>query len=222
MPYYKRYSKKRKYGYGSTIRNMKMTRKFKASAANMTQNGRFNISARTTMTFTVNSGTSNTWGYVNVANTVLASDMHKQLSSVFDQYRIDKVSIKFRPAINTANPVSNSVPYVTFFTCVDRTGFNSANMTLAILRTYGSYRESSFSTTGDLSKPHYLTIGQSGLIGKSTYYDTKAASVFPNVCCGIDLGSNATSNFGMVFAIEIDAQVRYRGVRYDPTQVRTV
>ena len=120
MPYYKRYSKKRKYGYGSTIRNMKMTRKFKASAANMTQNGRFNISARTTMTFTVNSGTSNTWGYVNVANTVLASDMHKQLSSVFDQYRIDKVSIKFRPAINTANPVSNSVPYVTFFTCVDQ------------------------------------------------------------------------------------------------------
>lgn len=216
--YKKRFYPKRKFG--GTIRNMKMTRKFKAAAANMTQNGLFNVSARTTLTFNVPSGQSSIIGGLDIANTILQADMHKQLSTVFDQYKIGKVSIKIRPQVGAANPVSNAVAYLNLFSCVDRTGFNS-NITLAQLRTYGSYRETSFSTTGDLGRPHYISIGQSGIVGKSTYYDTKGAAVFPSVYCGLDLGSNLAANLTFIFSVEIDAQVRYRGVRLDTGAVRT-
>ena len=219
MPFYRRRFYKRRYG--ATVRNMKMTRKFKASAANMTQNGLFNVSARSTLTFNVTSGTQSVVGGLDVANLILQADMHKQLSTVFDQYKISKVSIKIRPAVGTATPVSSGISYLTFFSCVDRTGFNAA-VTLAQLRTYGSYKESSFSTTGDMSRPHYIAIGQSGIVSKSTYYDTKASAVFPSVYCGVDLGANVTNNSTFVFSVEIDAQVRYRGVRLDTGAVRTL
>ena len=197
-----------------------MSRTFKASAAQMTQNAKFSISVHSPLQFSVSSGTSSSTTSVNIANAIANSDMHKQLSSVFDQYRIDKVSLKFRLGGNTSNPISGVSSNITLFTCVDRTGF-PAGITLAQLRTYQSYKESSFSTTGDANRTHYVALGQSGIISKATYYDTKGVAAFPQIYAGVDLGFNTSGTVNVGFLVEIDAQIRYRGVRLDTGAVRT-
>lgn len=212
------------YGYKKTYsrnsKNNTISRGYKKRAYTMTSRVAFIINSRTVHTFTIASGNQASGGDFDVAGTIVNSDMHKQLSSVFDQYRIEKVNIKYKLLSNPATVVSGQIPHINFFTCVDRSGFN-ANVTLAQLRTYQSYKETSYSTTGDLGRSHYVSVGQSDLVSKSTYYDTKTKAQFPHVAHGIDVGNNVASNLDFKFSIEIDAQVRYRGVRLDTSAVST-
>lgn len=207
------------YGYGKRYKTKStkattMKRSFKASAANMTQNGLFNISVRDTLTIAIANGSAENNENFDVSAKIAASTMHGQLSNVFDQYKIEKISIKIRPM---GNP--NSVTaYQVFYTCVDRTGF-AENVTSDQLKTYQSYKETSWSMNGDVGKTHYVSFGQTDIVGKSTYYDTKGKAFFPNLRCGVLLPGNASSNSSFVYSIEIDAQVRYRGVRVDTTAV---
>lgn len=206
-----------KYGYGkryrTSVKATTMKRSFKSSAANMTQNGLFNISVRDTLTITMASGTNEKNVNFDVSGKIAASTMHGQLSNVFDQYKIEKVSIKIRPM---ANP--NATVYQIFYTCIDRTGF-SADVTNDQLKTYQSYKESNWSMNGDVGKTHYVSFGQTDVVGKSTYYDAKGKAFFPALRCGVFTSGNAAANVDFVYSIEIDAQVRYRGVRVDTTAV---
>lgn len=220
--FYRRYYRGR-YGRYSSYGKTKMSRNFKASAANMTQGGTFNISVHSEKELAVpapaqGQTTSFKYDELDLAKLIAQSDMHNYLSNVFDQYRVEKVVVKIRPAGNSnigANAVTINPSIL--FSCVDRSGFTQ-NLPLTTLRTYGSYKETQVTGDKDVSPTHYIYIGASNLVEFSTYSDTKNKVSFPAIVFGAffaNLGGNITCNF----SIECDCQVRYRGVRLDTRQV---
>lgn len=222
MAYYRRKYRGRKFYYkraraSRSTKAISTSRSFKASAANMTQNGKFNISTKFTKTIQIAATTSSAFEKLDIPNYLVQSDMHKALSNVFDQYRVEKATLKFNLLLNSAN-MSTDVGHLTFFTACDRTGF-AANATVASIRTYGSYKETTWSTNGDSNAPHYVSIGQADLVSKSEYYDSKNRATFPTIVAGLDLGAAVTAQKTITVTCEVDAQVRYRGVRLDTTGV---
>lgn len=216
----RRYSYRGRY-YGkrrnANVRATTFSRRFKASAANMTQNGLYNISGSGLVELVIPGGGDQKTGVIDIADTIWKSAMHGALSNVFDQYKIDKIQIKFTPYVapDITNPTNHSMNGL-FFTAIDRTGF-AADANYAAISTYGSFTQTAFSVTNGESstKPHYVRFGQTGIVGRSQYFDTKTKSTFPSVCCGVKLPGSVSANTTYKFAFEVDAQVRYRGVRFD-------
>lgn len=213
---------KRKYYYkrakAKSVKAITTSRAFKASASNMTQNGKFSISAKFMIPIDVAQQQSSGVVDVDVPNQILISDMHKQLSNVFDQYRVEKCTLKFNLMANPSQAGETSVVHCAFFTAIDRTGF-APGVGVQQLRTYGSYKETTWSLNGDTNPPHFVSLGQADMVSRSTYYNTKHAAEFPKVKCGIDLTTQAAQNVQFKCTVEVDAQVRYRGVRLDTTGV---
>lgn len=217
--YYRRYYRGKYSSYGKT----RLSRNFKASANNMTQGGTFNISIHKEdfVALTNNSGTAASdtkHKEMDLKAWISGSDMHKALSNVFDQYRVEKLTIRIRPVgDSTANILNPAI----LFTCMDRTGF-AANVPISTLRTYGSYKETQISGAKDVSPTHTCYIGASNLVEWSTYTDSKSMTSFPAVEWGVFCASlAANSNINVYVSIEIDAQIRYRGVRLDTSAVST-
>lgn len=217
-PYYRRRAK-----YTRSVKAVSTSRAFKASASNMTQNGRFNISVKTTFGVVIGANEAVGVHKVDVPNVILTSDMHKQLSNVFDQYKVEKCTMKFSPinsvSLEPALGAEVLPGYAAFFSCVDRSGF-AANVTIAQLRTYGSYKETTWPVNGDSITPHVVSIGQSDLVSRSEYYDTKHRAKFPEVMVGYEFASGIQhAELTVNVTVEFDVMVRYRGVRLDTTGV---
>jgi len=206
--YYRRYYRNKWNSYGKT----RMSRNFKASANNMTQGGTFNISVRFEDSVVLANQAANNKP-IDIANKIAASDMHTYLSNVFDQYRVEKLTIRLKPLGDTAANLSN--PCI-LFTAMDRTGFAN-NIPMSQIRTYGSYKETLVSGAKDISPTHVCYIGQSNLIEWSTYTDTKNRVTFPHLIWGVNYATATTITSNV--SIEIDAMVRYRGVRLDTSSV---
>lgn len=217
-----------KYGYGKryggkkrSVKAITQSRSFKASAANMTQNGVFNISVRDLISIDIANGSANNIVKFDIASKIASAAMHTQLSNVFDEYKIEKVSLKISPAGHKAVVAGEyTVAYIEFFTSIDRTGFSDLGiaetaLTIEKVRTYQSFKSINWPVNGDSASKMYVNIGQSDIVNKSKYYDTKGKAVVPELVAGICLPGNATAATTFDFNVEIDAQVRYRGVRYD-------
>lgn len=198
-------------------RAVSFSRAFRASAANMTQNGKFNISTKFNEPIKLVLGESYAFKEIDIPNYIVLARMHRALSNVFDQYKIEKVTLKFNLLTNS-DPIANDVSHVAFFTCSDRTGFAS-NVNISSLRSYGSYNETVWSVNGKSNPPHFVKLGQADLAGKCEYYDTKNRASFPKVVAGFDLGQAVTTAKTLTFTCEVDAQIRYRGIRCDNTGV---
>lgn len=207
-----------------------MSKSFKASAANMTQNGVFNISVRSSIDHETAAATQagsivQKIGKFDIATVVASSPMHQQLSNVFDEYKIEKVSIKISPAGHSEFTGTYTINYLEFFACIDRTGFAGDNIgedaiTIDKCRTYQSFKSINWPINGDSTSKLYINIGQSDIVNKSKYYDSKGKAVIPELMTGMSLPSGGTTAHWL-FTVEIDAQVRYRGVRYDNRTVNT-
>ena len=117
--YPKRYTK-------SSVGKITQSRNFRASAANMTQNGLFSVNVRTPQTLQVQANSANSWAQLDVPALINSSAMHRQLSNVFDQYRIEKVTIRFKPLATTNTSSSTVMSFLNFFTVVDRSGLSAA------------------------------------------------------------------------------------------------
>lgn len=209
-----------------SVKAVTTSRAFKASASNMTQNGRFNISVKTTVGIPIAQNEAVGTIKVDVPNQILTSDMHKQLSNVFDQYKIEKCVIKFSPInVLSLTPDEGDIvlpAYAAFFSCVDRSGFAAA-VTVGQLRTYGSYKETTWPVNGDSITPHVVSIGQSDLVSRSEYYDTKQRAKFPEVMVGYEFASGVSHDAVTVnISVEFDVMIRYRGVRLDTTGVLAI
>lgn len=217
MAWSRKYYKKGYKGYWRGGKSkLTPTRAFKRSAANMTQNGLFNIS---TVQFgemiLLNSGIQGDKMYkrfdaIDVGTLIQSCQMHESLKRVFDQYRVEKVTLKI-----TVGAASFSGFPVMTCACVDRTGFAAADMDINVLKTYGSYKEVSSATDGSNVKPLFINVSQSDLVSRSLYTDTYNRATFPSVAFGFYCNNLLNQNNPTVsFSVEMDAQVRYRGVRY--------
>lgn len=213
--YYRRYYRNR---YNS-VSKLRTTRNFKASSANMTQGGTFNVSTIQPAEATFD-GTKSYALKTNfdVADWIYKSNMHKALSNVFDQYRIEKISLKIRMLGDNVNPSVLTQPAI-IFSAVDRSGFNE-NIALDELRTYGSYKETMISGAKDVSPVHYVNIGQSNFIEFTNYYDSKNKAAFPSLAIGVNFAANQSNGYKVNLSIEVDAQIRYRGVRLDTKAIQ--
>lgn len=209
--YWKRYYRRR---YGTSFSKTRTTRNFKASAQNMTQGGTFNISVRMDDHLDVTSSSKFAFKPLDVSGSIKTSPMHQALSNVFDQYRVEKVAIRIRPIGDSTGAVLN--PSI-LFSAVDRSGF-SPSAAIETIRTYGSYKETQITGAKDVSPVHSIYIGQTNLVEFSSYSDTKNAVSFPAVGWGCTFAALA-ANTTVYFSIELDCQIRYRGVRYDNTSV---
>lgn len=223
MAYKRRYYAGRKTYYkrakaSRSTRAISTSRSFKASAANMTQNGKFNVSTKFVKTIEFSIGDSSKFEKLDIPNYLVLSDMHRALSNVFDQYRVEKCTLKFNLLLNNPTLQGTDIAHITFFTACDRSGF-AANATVGSLRTYGSYKETTWSTNGDTNPSHFVNIGQADLVSKSEYYDSKNRASFPQVVAGLDLGQAVIAAKAITITCEVDAQIRYRGVRLDTTGV---
>lgn len=226
MPYNSYWGKRKYYGYrkgygkkSKSVKAVTISKAFKASAANMTQNGLFNINVKLNQTSTITEGSAFTAIQADIANLIAASPMHAQLSNTFDQYRVEKISIKIRPAGNTVTQDNNAATYLTLFTAIDKSGF-ATQATLDAIRTYQSYKETVYPSNGDTTPTHYVNIGPTDIVDKSTYYDTKGKAKTPNILIGTSIVAAAgEGGISVYYSVEIDAQVRYRGIRLDTREV---
>ena len=218
--YYRGYYRRK---YRNSASKIRMSRNFKASAQNMTQGGTFNISTRINFPITLSTGSLTAYLELFVSRAIFNSPMHRIFSCGFDQYRVEKCSIKVRYtgnniALNDATDSADTTNPAILFSCVDRTGFQN-NIPIDALRTYGSYRETQLSGARDVSPVHYVPIGQSNLVEYTTYHDSKEAAPFPHVYLGVNVPKVFSSDATYFFSVEIDSQVRYRGVRLDTSGV---
>lgn len=226
MPYNSYWGKRKYYGYrkgygkkSKSVKAVTISKAFKASAANMTQNGLFNINVKVNQSATIAEGSSFVTAQVDMGNLIAASPMHAQLSNTFDQYRIEKISIKIRPTGNTVPQDNNAAAYLTLFTAIDKSGF-AAQMAIEAIRTYQSYKETVYPSNGDTAPTHYVNLGPTDIVDKSTYYDSKTKAKAPVVLLGTSLVANAgEGGITALYSIEVDAQVRYRGIRLDTREV---
>lgn len=213
--YYRNYYRGRRYAY-KRRGALTPTRAFKRSAANMTQGGTFNISVRDQLPIDIPAQASDAKGSLDLANLIKNSRMHKLLGCVFDQYRVERVSLKLRFLGDAVAALEN--PFVVF-SVVDRSGFAN-NITMPELRSYSSYKETSVGGDKGISPVHYVNVAATGLEW-STYTDTKNAVTFPAVMAGVAFSTalNSAQNTRVYFSVELDCQIRYRGVRIDTTDV---
>lgn len=215
--YWRRYYRRYYRGRYSSLGKTKLSRNFKASAQNMTQGGTFNVSAHKEEVIEIPNNASESFRYLDLPSLISGSEMHRYLSNVFDQYRIEKLQIKIRPmGDNVANLNNPSI----LFSCMDRTGFAN-NATTTTFRTYGSYKETQISGAKDISPVHYINIGQSNLVEFTSYNDTKKRASFPVIVYGSKFASPFVNGVQVAVSIEVDAQIRYRGVRLDTSSVVT-
>ena len=227
MAYKRRfYARPKRYYYkraktSRSVRAVTTSRAFKASAQNMTQNAKFNVNKKFTRDIDVASGANNGIVKLDLANELASSDMHRYLSNVFDQYKVEKATLKCQllmgPNLNNSGNDGIS-KYLNFFSCVDRSGFASG-VSLTSLRTYGSFKETTWSMDGSSNVPHFISIGQTDLVSRSEYYDTKQRATFPEICVGVDVGQIVSGQKAFTITYELDCQVRYRGVRLDTSGV---
>lgn len=210
------YSRRGYSGYNWKRRRLTPTRAFKRSASNMTQNGLFNVNCVVPVVLNPASmlsggqasGYMGAFSVLDVPGTIYTSAMHAALKKVFDQYRVEKVTVKIGMGANAGN-----IPIGTMFTCIDRTGFDeTAQMDLATIRSYGSYKEKQTSGDGSAVSPLVVNIAQTDVVGLSLYRDTYSNVTFPKVLVGWHAYTNTQLN-AVQLQIEIDAAVRYRGVR---------
>lgn len=222
MAFYRKFYKKwYKKKYRGSARQLQMSRNFKASAANMTQRGKFNINVHDNMTLTIQANSQTAMGDIDIAALCSSSAMHAQLSNVFDQYKISKVIIKIRP-IGSSVVSPQDAPYSqTFFTVVDRTGF-AATVDISTLRTYQSYKEIvwGFGST-ETPAPMVVAVANTSLVEKSSFSDTKNTASFPKLKLGVYLPVTTATTITTNYSVEIDAMVVYRGVRLDTSSVST-
>lgn len=235
MPFYSSY---RRYprGFGRYIRSygrryssagkIRTTRNVRASAQNMTQGGKFTITAHSVASLTIGQTENGAGQAIDLPTLVRNSSMHRNLSNVFDQYRVEKLVLKVRDAgTSTANGYECTMLPV-ICSIVDRTGL-AGGLDLDQMRTYSSYKETLLSANNDISPTHTVYIGASTIVESSEYFDTKQLTTFPKVYLAVVLPS-AVPNSGDAehpysytrqLSIDIEAQVRYRGVRLDPTVI---
>lgn len=215
-PYRRWYRKSSSYG------KTKVSRNVKASAMNMTQGGKFTVSSQNVYSLNIPVGSNATYQGIDLASMVKGAPMHSALSNVFDQYRIEKCVIKIKDLGEVEEKIDTVSYLATLFSVVDRTGI-SPGFSFDDLKTYSSYKETSLSGNGDVSPIHSIYLGQSTTVEKSMYFDTKAIAEFPRILLGIKLPDNVTTSsieegdkyYGRKVSVEVEAQIRYRGVRLD-------
>lgn len=185
------------------------------SAYNLTQNGVFQINAKLQFKLEVGVASQYAFEIIDLRNEIATSTMHVALSCCFDQWRIEKVRCRITPLSGVSDYNQ------TFFSCIDRSGFPS-DVTITDLQTYQSYKESVWSKDGGRINPHFVIFGQTDLVGKGEYFDTKKLAECCQLACGLMFPEPLVVPTSYYFGLDIVAICNYRGVRFDDTNLNII
>lgn len=162
---------------------------------------------------------------IAIGTVIADSNMHEQLSNVYDQFRIRKVTIKATPLISeSAVAGTANTTYYTFFTVLDRNGFAAGeDTTLETLQTYQSYKQTAYSTVASNKAPtHWMSYYNSSMFEKSRWYNTKKTPVDATIMAGTYARSiPGEGNRIAEYQLEYTFDVTYRGLRMDLSEIST-
>lgn len=208
---YRKYSGRRafsKYSRNWTTKNNR-------AAANQTQSVNMQISSTSTFTHDIAQGAASAISASNIASVLQLAPMHRQMSNVYDQYRIRKVVVKISPI--GSNAAVNS--YYRICTCIDRNG-HPAGFTAAMMTTYSSYKETAIAAVVSNKAPsHYVTVTNDTMFEKSAYYGTKTLARAPVICFATVLPIGAPANTSIAYSATYTYDITYRSVRLDTSDI---
>lgn len=154
-----------------------------------------------------------------IGKLIAGCPMHVQLSTTFDKYRVNKVTIK----LVDQGPFDPNEFHYLLWTCIDRDGkLAQGDETFFTMKTYSSFKESTLSQDGTPSKPHIIFMN-----GGSGFSSTKSACSFPHliIAC-IRVGKNPFGAFAYNnplvnrdLNLQITAECTYSGIRQDMSAV---
>lgn len=177
------------------------------------------ITAVETFTLTVPIGSATIHSEIPIATSLTNSVMHQNMSNVYDQFRIRKITMKFQPTGTPGGADANKL-YSTFYTAMDRNGF-ADGITLEQIRTYQSYKQTVYAANASNKAPvHYVSWTNNTLFEKSRYFNTKLTPTTETVLAGVALPGNvaaAPAPFGFTVTIQYD--LTYRGLRADTSNI---
>lgn len=180
-----------------------------------------NVQITTVETFdlTVAIGQSNVYSQIPIDTSLTTSVMHQNMSNVYDQFRIRKITMKFQPTGTPGGNDANKL-YSTFYTAMDRNGF-ADGVTLDMIRTYQSYKQTVYAAVASNKAPvHYVSWTNNTLFEKSRYFNTKLTPTTETVLAGVSLPANvagAAATFSFTVTIQYD--LTYRGLRADTSAI---
>lgn len=159
---------------------------------------------------------------LNIAEVISDSNMHEQLSNVYDQFRIRKVTMKLTPLVTSQVGNDTNAIYYTLFTVIDRNGFAAGDeISLETLQTYQSYKQTAYSTAASNKAPtHWLSYYNSSMFEKSRWYNTKKRATDAFVMCGTYSRTNTAART-VEYQVEFTFDVTYRGLRMDLSEIST-
>lgn len=227
---YRRYSRsgargryrRSRYSFGRrTASKYRNTR----SARQMTQNSLYQIVTTNTHLLTIaKKGTSPNFKYygtqgVDLSGALIANNMYKNLTNVFDQVRVERINIKITPLANTFT-AGNTMQF-SLFTAVDRNGFATVGeVTMDLLRSYQSYKSTIYGSSSSNKIPnHYVSIDYNTLVEKSAYYTSKLKPPCGFIALGVEAPIEDAMDKTVSLSVEITYDVRMRGVRLDSSDI---
>lgn len=177
------------------------------------------ITAVETFVLDVQIGSANVHRQIPIATSLTNSVMHQNMSNVYDQFRIRKITMKFQPT-GTPGGADAGKLYSTFYTAMDRNGF-AEGITLNQIRTYQSYKQTVYAVSASNKAPvHYVSWTNNTLFEKSRYFNTKLTPTTETVLAGVSLPANvagAVASFAYTVTIQYD--LTYRGLRADTSDI---
>ena len=115
---------------------------------------------------TVGAGLAGGMVNMNLADLLRLSVMHINMSNVYDQCRVRKITLKFTPTLTPGEGAAATYSYATFFTAMDRNGF-AAGITVDQLRTYQSFKQTVYANMQAIGPPtHYVSWANNTLFEK--------------------------------------------------------
>lgn len=175
------------------------------------------ITVNTTLSHTIAIGSAGYQNLVSAATVLTGAAMHAQMSNVYDQFRIRKVTVKIIPVSATAG---NSV-YSTFYTVLDRNGFTNPLPDISTLQTYSSYKQTAYSGTASNKAPtHWVSWENNTMFEKSRYFSTKMTPVTASLVTGTYFPATVTgAQVDMSYSLVWNFDITYRGIRADTSAI---
>lgn len=211
-----RKSYRRSYGK-SRFGGKKWFNRNNKSSYQMTNFQNVQITVNTSLDHTIAVNNSGFQTLVSAATVLTSAAMHTQMSNVYDQFRIRKVTLKVIPVTTTAG----GNVYSTFYSVLDRNGFTNPLPNLSTLQTYSSYKQTAYSGTASNKAPtHWVSWENNTMFEKSRYFSTKLTPVTASLVMGTYFPVNVTVNpIEIKYSLVWHFDITYRGIRADTSEI---
>lgn len=164
---------------------------------------------------TVERGESSCYSVIPAYAILSSSKLHRELSKVWDEYKIEKINLKLHFIDNTG--IGNAASrYFQLYTVWDDNE-TSANIKYTELATYETFKQTAFAALATNQSPFHIT----SFTPKGGYTSTKKTPNNGSFVYGIYSKNTFEQRHEFLLSIQFTFTVCYRGSRFDNSWVST-